>query len=58
MLPPATEEHKEMCNTPRRAHPAAQVRRQLIFASAWSIDTPLPANKLSSVPSTATTANC
>ena len=46
-----------MCNTPRRAHPAAQVRRQLISARAWSINTPpskpaewLPTKKLSSVP--------
>ena len=46
-----------MCDTPRRAHPAAQVRRQLISARAWSINTPpskpaewLPTKKLSSVP--------
>ena len=29
-----------MCKTPRRAHHAAQMRRQLISACAWAASTP------------------
>ena len=37
-----------MCKTPRRAHPAAQMRRQLMSAKAWTVNT-LPSCTLTAV---------